>query len=96
LEGAFAATRWNLALGVRVGKDMRLSIEAGQMLSGLEYSEKAAWWAFSPKIETDLTPRTALQLEALWAPLISPPLNDDAIFPSDLILGRIGLRLLWP
>ena len=96
MEGSFASTRWSLAVGFRAGNDMRISLEAGQMLSGLAANDTAAWWAFSPKIETDLSPRTALQLEALWAPLISASAEADPIFPSDLILGRIGLRLLWP
>lgn len=94
-EGSFASTRWKAGLGIRVTHDFRLALEAGQILSELANPNLASWWVFNPRVEIDLGPRSALQLDALWAPLLNPAASNP-LFPSDLILGRFGVRLIWP
>jgi len=95
-EGAFAALRWKAGLGIRASNDLRISLEAGQLLSELTDPTLASWWVFNPRFEIDLGPRSALQLDALWAPQLNSLAATDPLLPSDLILGRIGVRLLWP
>jgi hypothetical protein len=95
-EGSFASTRWQAGLGLRITHDFRLAIEAGQILSELADPTLASWWIFHPRFEIDLGPRTALQLDAIWAPHLDPTAAANPVLPSDLILGRVGVRLLWP